>query len=326
MKGLIRHILREQSDVVTGVPVETRYNSEQQKHLPMALPSKVIFFKAVKQIVEMNPGKVLEFDNTAPEDRSYEMDGQLRLFGINANYEALSNKIFWAAYDNQEGINNGSINSFDELELRPLKKYRVECYENWVEHVSYAWEPIVEAYSVDDAINMVQTDDDGFYQYYEWDNKPGFDRDVGDSDSDGKEIADVIEIGLADNVNESKVIKENENPDENELIDGLRGILHKQKEAHSEDSWYDDITKLLKRLNIPLNETFVSHSHEPKIGDSVKNNNQGCVHYGSEGVIEDIDDLSDDRGKTITYTVTNDGENYTNGDMLTKTMDQLTPL
>ena len=49
-----------------------------------------------------------------------------------------------------------------------------------------------------------------------------------------------------------KFIKENESPDENELVDGLRNILNKQKESHSEDSWYNDITKLLKSLNIPL--------------------------------------------------------------------------
>ena len=49
---------------------------------------------------------------------------------------------------------------------------------------------------------------------------------------------------------------EAEGPEENELVDGLRDILHKQKEAHSEDSWYNDITKLLNRLNIPLHESL----------------------------------------------------------------------
>ena len=321
MKTLIRHILREQSDVVPGVPVETTWVKGQQ--LTMPVPSKPLFFKVVKQLVISDPGGLMNMEDVNYDDRSYEMNGVLKLFGINTNYEALTNKIYWAAFDNREGIENDSINSFDELNLRQYKKYRVECSETWTEHVYYNWAPIVEAYSEDDAMNTVYHDDDGYYQYYEWENEPGFERDVGDSDSDGKEVEDVVEIGI---VNESRVIKENESPEENELVDGLRGILHKQKEAHSEDSWYDDITKLLKRLNISLNETFVSHSHEPEIGDSVKNNNQGCIHYGSEGVIDYIDDLSDDRGKTITYTVTNNGKNYTNGDTLTKTMDQLIPL
>ena len=42
-----------------------------------------------------------------------------------------------------------------------------------------------------------------------------------------------------------KLIKEeNENKS---LIDGLKEILKKQKEAHSEDVWYDDIDKLIKK-------------------------------------------------------------------------------
>ena len=315
--------LREQGDVTPGVPVETTYSSERKEHVPMAIPSKTLFFKVVKQIVETNPGNVLEYDDTNTEDRAYEMDSVLKLFGMDSNYFALTNKIFWAAYDNRTGIEDGSINSFDELNLRPYKEYRVECYETAVEHVTYQWEPIVEAYSSDDAANLVIMDDDGYYAYWEWDNQPGYNKDYGDMDSDGKEIEQVTEIGP---VNESRVIKENESPEENELIDGLRDILHKQKEAHSEDRWYDDIEKLLKRLNIPLHEGFVSHSYEPVIGDNVKNNNPGCIHYGSEGVIEDIEDLPDDVGKTITYRVTNDGENYENGDMLTKTMDQLISL
>ena len=247
MKGLIKKILREHSDVTPGVPIDHTWI--KGKKIQRAIPSKTIFFKAVKQIVETNPGNVLEYDDTNPEDRTYEMDSVLKLFGINSNYYALVNKIFWAAYDNRTGIEDGSINSFDDLELRPLNRYRVECYENAVEHVSYSWSPVVEAYSEDDAANLVQMDDDGYYSYWEWDNDPSYDKEYGDMDSEGKEIEQVTEIGP---VNESRTIKENESPDENELVDGIRGILSKQRKAHSEDVWYSDITKLLKRLNIPL--------------------------------------------------------------------------
>jgi len=247
MKGTIKKILREQSDTVPGVPVETTW--VKGKEHTMALPSKNLFFKVVKQLVLSDPGGVLNAQDSSYDDRSYEMDNVLKLFGLSTNYETLTNKIFWAATDNLEGIEGGSINSFDELTLRQYKKYRVECSESWTEHVYYNWAPIVEAYSEDDAMNMVYHDDDGYYQYYEWDDKPGFERDVGDSDSDGKEVDSVVEIGI---VNESRMIKENESPDENELVDGIRNILSKQREAHSEDVWYGDITKLLKRLNIPL--------------------------------------------------------------------------
>jgi hypothetical protein len=39
----------------------------------------------------------------------------------------------------------------------------------------------------------------------------------------------------------------------------------------------------------------------------------------------DITELPDDAGKTIVYHVTNDGDTYSIGDMLEKTMDQLAP-
>ena len=310
--------LREQSEIVPGVPVENTWINGKQIQRP--IPSKTIFFKAVKQIVETNPGDVLEYDDTNTEDRAYEMDSVLKLFGINSNYNVLINKIFWAASDNRTGIEDGSINSFDDLELRQLKNYRVECYETAVEHVSYSWEPIVEAYSEDDAANIVQMDDDGYYSHWEYDSDPSYDKEYGDTDSDGKEIEQVTEIGP---VNESRIIQENESPDENDIIDDLKELTSSKKESIPTHEIKDIITKY---INSPINETFVSHSYEPQIGDSVKNNNPGCVHYGSEGVIEDIDDLPDDVGKTITYTVTNDGENYENGDTLTKTMDQLIPL
>ena len=247
MRRIIKKILREQSDTVPGVPTETTWVKGKEHTMP--IPSKNLFFKVVKQLVLSDPGGVLNAQDSSYDDRSYEMDNVLKLFGLSTNYETLTNKIFWAATDNLEGIEGGSINSFDELTLRQYKKYRVECSESWTEHVYYNWAPIVEAYSEDDAMNMVYHDDDGYYQYYEWDDKPGFERDVGDSDSDGKEVDSVVEIGI---VNESRMIKENESPDENELVDGIRNILSKQREAHSEDVWYGDITKLLKRLNIPL--------------------------------------------------------------------------
>ena len=247
MRRIIKKILREQSDTVPGVPRESTW--VKGKEFTMPIPSKPLFFKVVKQLVLSDPGGVLGMEDSAYDDRSYEMDNVLKLFGLSTNYEALTNKIYWASVDNLEGIEGGSINSFDELTLRQYKKYRVECSESWTEHVYYNWEPIVEAYSEDDAMNLVYHDDDGYYQYYEWENEPGFERDVGDSDSDGKEVDQVVEIGI---VNESRMLKENESPDENELVDGIRNILSKQREAHSEDVWYGDITKLLKRLNIPL--------------------------------------------------------------------------
>ena len=74
-----------------------------------------------------------------------------------------------------------------------------------------------------------------------------------------------------------------------------------------------------------LGESFVSHSFEPKVGDRVMNVNPGCVHYGSEGVVMNVDHLPSRVGKVITYVVTNNGQNYKPGKTLIKTMDQLAP-
>ena len=241
--------LNEQSDVVPGVPVSNAWDSAKKKHVPQPLPTKKLFLRVVKQIVSENPEDILSQTDITQEDRAHYLEDILKLFGINVWYRELTDKIFWAAFDNQIRIEADEVNSFDDLDLRPLKEYKVTCEENWTERVWYQWEPKVKAYSEDDAMNEVYADEDGFYQYWEWENEPGFSKDFGDTEGDGKEVIKVEEIGP---VNESRIIKENESPDENELVDGLRDILHKQKEAHSEDSWYNDITKLLKRLNIPL--------------------------------------------------------------------------
>lgn len=42
-------------------------------------------------------------------------------------------------------------------------------------------------------------------------------------------------------------------PAENELIDGIREILKRQKENKDENVYYDDFQKLFKKLNIPFN-------------------------------------------------------------------------
>ena len=72
-----------------------------------------------------------------------------------------------------------------------------------------------------------------------------------------------------------------------------------------------------------IKETFVSHSDEPKVGDTIINNNPGCKHYGSEGIVLDIRALAGDAGKVVKYMVSNIGPAFNPGDVLEKTMDQL---
>jgi len=85
--------------------------------------------------------------------------------------------------------------------------------------------------------------------------------------------------------------------------------------------------KLKRYMGIILRENnYISHSFEPDLGDSVKNTNPGCMHYGSEGTVIKIVELPNDMGKGIAYECTNCGDNWSTGDILYKTMDQLGPM
>ena len=68
---------------------------------------------------------------------------------------------------------------------------------------------------------------------------------------------------------------------------------------------------------------LVSHSSEPTLGNTIINTNPGCKHYKSAGKVLSIDSLDGGIGKTVTYLVVNDGENFVSGDVLTKTLDQV---
>jgi hypothetical protein len=70
--------------------------------------------------------------------------------------------------------------------------------------------------------------------------------------------------------------------------------------------------------------TSVSEPYMFKVGDMVRNINPSCTHFGSMGIIQKLLTLPNDMGTLVKYTVTNAGDTYSAGDLLTKTMDQLT--
>ena len=72
-------------------------------------------------------------------------------------------------------------------------------------------------------------------------------------------------------------------------------------------------------------EDSMDESHEAMpgtytfgVGDIINNKNPGCVHYGSKGIVIQIP-----KQGLIRYTVTNTGDTFKPGDILTKTADQL---
>lgn len=60
-----------------------------------------------------------------------------------------------------------------------------------------------------------------------------------------------------------------------------------------------------------------------KAGDKVKNINPACVHYGSEGIVEDTIELPNNMGYIVAYKTTNSGKTWEIDQYLKKTEDQL---
>jgi hypothetical protein len=69
----------------------------------------------------------------------------------------------------------------------------------------------------------------------------------------------------------------------------------------------------------------ISEPYIFQVGDIIHNVNPNCMHYGSMGIVKGLVNLPDEMGTLVKYTVTNNGDTYSPGDVLTKTMDQLSP-
>jgi hypothetical protein len=59
-------------------------------------------------------------------------------------------------------------------------------------------------------------------------------------------------------------------------------------------------------------------------GDKIKNTNPACMEYGSEGIVETIEEMPENIGYVIGYRTTNSGPSWTVDQYLRKTEDQLT--
>ena len=83
--------------------------------------------------------------------------------------------------------------------------------------------------------------------------------------------------------------------------------------------------KLREYVRVVLEEEFQSHTYEPLPGDYVKNTNANCTHHGSMGKVLSVDEMPGDAGKIAKYVCVNSGEAWSLGDVLQKTLDQLSP-
>ena len=79
----------------------------------------------------------------------------------------------------------------------------------------------------------------------------------------------------------------------------------------------------MDRIFSILNGIQFAISSMMKVGDRIKNINTECTHYGSEGIVEEIEPLPNDMGYIIAYRATNSGKTWKANEVLKKTKDQL---
>jgi len=84
----------------------------------------------------------------------------------------------------------------------------------------------------------------------------------------------------------------------------------------------DRIYSLLNIIEQSLSKKITAVS-KIKTGNKVKNTNTACMHYGSEGIVQDIEELPENIGYIIGYKTTNAGASWTVDQYLRKTEDQL---
>ena len=168
------------------------------------------FFKVVQGIVKFIDYDKLK-DHIEPDelvDRVTLISDITKLYGMtnqNEDTDGFIHAIFWASIDNYDGVKDGTIKNFSELKVRPLKTYEVSMYSSEYEYVDYRWVVNIQGYDAEDIELEVQQNNDGYYDWYEWDNKPGFDRDVTDSERQEYYVEEVVEVESGNpTINESK--------------------------------------------------------------------------------------------------------------------------
>lgn len=108
----------------------------------------------------------------------------------------------------------------------------------------------------------------------------------------------------------------------NNILNGIQESLDAAQKA------YDSKKKngLKDKEHLSLNKKSTRAMCKIKAGDKVRNINTACMHYGSEGVVNEVDELPDNVGYVVAYTATNDGPTWKPGEILRKTEDQLSIL
>ena len=290
MKTTIKTILREEagggtysdpfydesSDLVPAQSYDARKYNYQTKTYETVSVVKSIFLKATKLLVQrFNKGW---FSDMADMDdnlwaRHQEMIPTLKILGLSE--EGIANKAFWAAHDNFDGLKDGSITKYDQLQLRAFSSYSVPLNESVTVYQDINWAPDVYAYTQNDAESIVLYDEDGVYDSYEWDGHQSHQVDEHDWEGQGKELSGAAsklrviypasggdETPAVEDIDkspesdeESKPITEavGPSPEENDIIDELEILVTSLGDTDCSSQLRELINKY---RNLPLNERY----------------------------------------------------------------------
>ncbi|NBW12995.1 MAG: hypothetical protein EBR82_33740 [Caulobacteraceae bacterium] len=189
--------------------------------------------------------------------------------------------------------------------------------------------PIVTPADVSDAINNFgrmkgQMSYDAFIKklYNKIKNKPEFVAALPDATKEKlgikKQEASMLPLPT---IQVDPVTKDqNERQIKKELVDEKNN----DNEAQLQRSVVDNLVPANPNDEISLPNALPSVANSSiKVGDYVQNINKACIHYGSAGIVQNIEDLPDYMGKVVAYETTNSGKTWAQGQMLKKTPDQL---
>ena len=326
MKDLIKNILLEQTEMVPNISWhgESRGIGNDGKSVwNKQSITKSMFMKGVKLLVRYNSES--ELDGIADGDqnlweRTSQLDKYLKLVGVRQQSEGLSSKMLWAAIDNYEGINVGGIISYNQLNLRPLKKFDIDCYEDINEFKTIRYRVTTEAFAKIDVENMVIYDEDGEYQQYDW---PTIDEEHHEYEVQDRGTDEVIDKGdvyvhtnIDDYIDEKKddfqQITESKlkaGPEENDIISELEELLsnetlteknvkailkrYKSKSLTEQSSWSTEMASQEDAKAPELNKQPITII-EAKFMTKVKEKFEGSLitkwaamtHYNMENVSE----------------------------------------
>ena len=110
-------------------------------------------------------------------------------------------------------------------------------------------------------------------------------------------------------------------------MDRIYDLLNGVEIALSQKTVIDNLNNQTKNPNEDISRPNGDQSVamcKLKAGDKVKNINTACMHYGSEGIVEHIEEIPENIGYIVSYKTTNAGQSWTVDQYLRKTEDQLT--